>query len=147
MKDWANSSKGREELYKLYAYIVDYNAKKGNSAAIKSANFIYAGETLYLPKLYAGVDTEYKLNENALPKFDTGGYTGEWGANGRLAMLHEKELVLNKTDTKNILDAVSIVREIGESIKKSVYANAGATASFLGRVSTVRFNEKPHEIQ
>jgi hypothetical protein len=33
----------------------------------------------------------------------TGGYTGAWGATGRLAILHEKELVLNKQDTLNIL--------------------------------------------
>jgi hypothetical protein len=28
--------------------------------------------------------------------FDTGGYTGSWGSYGKLAMLHEKEMVLNK---------------------------------------------------
>ena len=44
--------------------------------------------------------------------FDTGGYTGQWGNEGKIAMLHEKELVLNKTDTQNILDAVSIVRNL-----------------------------------
>jgi hypothetical protein len=32
-------------------------------------------------------------------KFDTGGYTGKWGPEGKLATLHEKELVLNKQDT------------------------------------------------
>ena len=37
--------------------------------------------------------------------FDTGGYTGEWGSYGKLAVLHEKELVLNKNDTKNYLDS------------------------------------------
>ena len=43
--------------------------------------------------------------------FDTGGYTGEWGAEGRMAMLHEKELILNKEDTKNILAAVNSIRQ------------------------------------
>ena len=51
-----------------------------------------------------------------LSHFDTGGYTGEWGAEGRMAMLHEKEIVLNKQDTANILNAVSIVRGIGDLI-------------------------------
>jgi hypothetical protein len=37
---------------------------------------------------------------------DTGGYTGEWGHSGKLAMLHEKELVLNANDTSNFLDAL-----------------------------------------
>jgi TP901 family phage tail tape measure protein len=43
--------------------------------------------------------------------FDTGGYTGEWGATGKMAFLHEKELILNKEDTKNILAAVNGIRQ------------------------------------
>lgn len=41
---------------------------------------------------------------------DSGGYTGEWGLEGRIALLHEKELVLNKEDTSNLLDAIKIIR-------------------------------------
>ena len=53
--------------------------------------------------------------------FATGGYTGEWAngsdeGNGRLAFLHQKELVLNKDDTKNMLSAVSIVRNLMSSV-------------------------------
>ena len=53
--------------------------------------------------------------------FDTGGYTGmytgEWDGgserrNGRLAWLHQKELVLNAHDTENFLDAMNIVRQL-----------------------------------
>jgi len=43
--------------------------------------------------------------------FDSGGYTGDWsGANGRLALLHQKEIVLNESDTANLLNAVDMVR-------------------------------------
>ena len=51
----------------------------------------------------------------------TGGYTGNWpmsqgdgldSDNGRLGILHQKELVLNASDTENILDAVKIVRSM-----------------------------------
>lgn len=50
---------------------------------------------------------------NDLFKFDTGGYTGDWKSKqGKLAVLHEKELVLNKEDTKNMLNIVNEVREI-----------------------------------
>lgn len=51
----------------------------------------------------------------------TGGYTGNWpmsqgdgldSDNGRLGILHQKELVLNASDTENILDAVKIVRNM-----------------------------------
>ena len=52
-------------------------------------------------------ETEFKEGK----AFDTGGYTGEWGSEGRMAMLHEKELVLNKEDTSNILAAVNGIRQ------------------------------------
>ena len=47
----------------------------------------------------------------------TGMYTGSWNGmdtegNGRLAFLHQKELVLNKDDTANFLTATSILRTI-----------------------------------
>lgn len=48
--------------------------------------------------------------------FDTGGYTGEWGKEGKMAILHEKELVLNKDDTKNILQTVDITRNLISSL-------------------------------
>ena len=48
-----------------------------------------------------------------LKAFDTGGYTGNWNSSeGRLAMLHEKELVLNKEDTANMLSMINIVRDL-----------------------------------
>lgn len=50
------------------------------------------------------------------PSYDTGGYTGKWGPEGKLATLHEKELVLNKQDTQNILAAVSLIRQIASAI-------------------------------
>jgi hypothetical protein len=43
---------------------------------------------------------------------DTGGYTGDWNGAGRFALLHQKELILNANDTKNILSAVSAVRDM-----------------------------------
>ena len=52
--------------------------------------------------------------------FDSGGYTGPWGSEGKLALLHEKELILNKTDTENILDAVNIIRSMSQSITSSL---------------------------
>lgn len=59
-----------------------------------------------------------------LSRFDTGGYTGNWNSKeGRMAMLHEKELVLNAKDTKNILAAVNSVRTM-QSIITSLDLNA-----------------------
>ena len=48
--------------------------------------------------------------------FDTGGYTGAWGPEGRAALLHEKELVLNKHDTENFLSALDILRSLNLSM-------------------------------
>jgi hypothetical protein len=50
---------------------------------------------------------------------NTGGYTGEWGSEGKFLMAHEKELILNKADTRNILDAVDIVRSLNTSMLKT----------------------------
>lgn len=53
------------------------------------------------------------LKGKSWDSYDTGGYTGDWsGGEGRFAMLHSKELVLNKEDTQNILEAVNSVRDL-----------------------------------
>lgn len=65
--------------------------------------------------------------------FDTGGYTGTWSdgfagtKNGKMAWLHQKELVLNATDTENILNAVNAMRDVVSMMKTS---SLGSFASF-----------------
>ena len=76
-------------------------------------------------KSYGGVGV-YKAKANKVAYYEyvtmaTGGYTGEWGPEGKMAMLHEKEIVLNKEDTENLLKVVEIVRTIIDSNA----ANAG----------------------
>ena len=58
----------------------------------------------------------YDPDEYNLQLFDTGGYTGEWGPEGRMAMLHQKEIVLNARDTENFLKAIEIVRGISNRL-------------------------------
>lgn len=48
--------------------------------------------------------------------YASGGYTGEWGSDGKLAILHEKELVLNKEDTVNMLKMVTLSRDIVDNL-------------------------------
>ena len=69
--------------------------------------------------------------------FATGGYTGDWSSDdGKLAVLHQKELVLNASDTENILGAVSAIRDLS-SINSSIQAAvAESIASALGRISS-----------
>lgn len=44
--------------------------------------------------------------------YDTGGYTGSWGKDGKLAILHEKELVLNAEDTANMLSMLQLTHDL-----------------------------------
>ncbi|MGN1342661.1 MAG: hypothetical protein ACI4VL_05495 [Bacilli bacterium] len=62
---------------------------------------------------------------------DTGGYTGEWGDSGKFAMLHEKELVLNKDDTKNFLDSLNLSKDI---INSMIEMNAKQSSLALGNL-------------
>lgn len=70
---------------------------------------------------------------NVIGSFDTGGYTGSWGPGGRLAMLHQKEIVLNAHDTANLLTAVDIVRSMADKLEMNAslasQGIAGLTAS------------------
>ena len=68
--------------------------------------------------------------------FDSGGYTGPWGSEGKLALLHEKELILNKTDTENILDAVNIIRSMSQSITSSLVSDLVNLVDSLGKITT-----------
>ena len=61
-------------------------------------------------------DSVWVIGHNLIPAYDTGGYTGSWDSSGRLAMLHQKEIVLNAHDTENFLAAVNIVRDIARAI-------------------------------
>ena len=55
--------------------------------------------------------------------FASGGYTGQWNDNrGKIAVLHQKELVLNEDDTKNFLEGTHILREISSSLQGSLSA-------------------------
>lgn len=83
--------------------------------------------------------------EKAGAKFDTGGYTGAWGNSGRMAMLHEKELVLNKQDTTNLLSSVDILRGISKTLDLQAISARMASSGLL---SSVGINTKtPQAVQ
>lgn len=82
-----------------------------------------------------------KYSSYSLIGYDTGGYTGTWGdktfddKNGKLAVLHQKELILNATDTENILATVSAVRDLVAGLKTQAL-NGLSTAFAIGGVAT-----------
>ena len=74
----------------------------------------------------------YKVSKNGkegwvalkrLSGFKSGGYTGKWNDitgekdNGKLAWLHQKELILNAKDTENMLKTVGMVRDLTGMLK------------------------------
>jgi len=78
-------------------------------------------------------------------EYDTGGYTGSWGdSSGRIAMLHQKELVLNADDTSNFLSAINTIRtlssSVGGSIQDAVLKAVANTALSLGTIKTNGFS-------
>lgn len=62
--------------------------------------------------------------------YASGGYTGDF-SDAKLAFLHEKELVLNQDDTKNILTTVGIARDIFSSIEKAIDGNGIAAMALM----------------
>lgn len=73
------------------------------------------------------------VRKEDLVGYDTGGYTGSWDDNeGRLAMLHQKEIVLNASDTENILKAVQAVRDMTTQLRSNIFNDIAATSAFSG---------------
>ena len=92
-------------------------------------------------------------NSNTLPSADSviqkflsggyggaasGAYTGDWGPgqgigidNGKIIKVHPKELILNKSDTRNILRAVDIVRNMNDWVDKQVQQMSSISSSKL----------------
>ena len=72
-----------------------------------------------------------KLKELGIQTFATGGYTGDWGPEGKLAILHEKELILNTEDTANLLSTISFIRDL-----VSLIDSQATSASLYNLMST-----------
>ena len=63
--------------------------------------------------------------------YATGGYTGAWGPEGRLAWVHEKELMLNPEDTVNFLNATHLLRDIVDIIDINALRNQVSVLPYL----------------
>ena len=77
------------------------------------------------------------VRKTDLEGFKTGGYTGAWGSEGKLAMLHQKEIVLNADDTANFLASLEVLREIVNTINlHSLSVQLGGLLSSPGYINT-----------
>jgi hypothetical protein len=86
-----------------------------------------------------------KLNADVLHEkygLATGGYTGDWaGSYGKLAFLHQKELVLNAQDTENFLASMEVMERILQVIDMQ-----SANAQLGGILSSPGFNSNNSQI-
>lgn len=106
-----------------------------NEEYIKSINAVIAAEsgkatvgntTDNVPTVTTTTTTE------PIASCDTGGYTGEWGPSGKLAVLHQKELVLNATDTANLLSIVEMIRALDMHAMNAQLGGILSTPGFQG---------------
>ena len=112
----------------ISGYTTTYDFDANGNLIIDGKNAVgsgFAGSTL-------SEEEKRKLLKKAAHA-DTGMYTGNWGSpEGRLAVLHEKELVLNKDDTSNFLSAIGMIRDISSMIDLNSVTSSNLMASMFG---------------
>ena len=120
---------------------VKRDANEGRASIIDFSNAIskMAG--------YGSYKVSDKDNKPKAASLDTGGYTGTWNnsannAEGRMAILHEKELILNKDDTKNILESVKMQRGLIESIKGRGSSMTNSIKNMSSNISNIQNNNR-----
>lgn len=107
-----------------YGYKVKDNGKTADIRNVWTDNGKLTG---YKKRLYSSATVatlsmidlpHHGVYKNAIA-LRTGGYTGTWAdgdRKGKLAVLHQKEIVLNKTDTARVLEAVQMARAFNEDL-------------------------------
>ena len=61
---------------------------------------------------FKSISEKFDAELREATSLDTGGYTGNWGPEGKIAILHEHEQIFNENDTNNLLEAATILRQI-----------------------------------
>ena len=130
-----------------------YLQKQGTAWTYLSSNFIISNGSVWDKKTNKKVPG-YSVRMYTFEGFNTGGYTGNWNSNkGKLAILHQKELVLNQKDTQNILSAVEAVRKLSDSstsnlasflTKREMIQDSQSIAQILKQIAE---NIKSNELQ
>ena len=76
----------------------------------------------------------------SMSSFKSGGYTGNWIGGGRLALLHQRELVLNEQDTQNLLNTMHIMRSVMSSLGGTISSKLGDIRSGFSNILTNNSN-------
>jgi len=69
-------------------------------------------------------DGSFDELKNKVMSAESGALTPAWGSDGKLLWAHEKELILNKSDTSNLLKVIDFTRGIVDSLKGTFNLNA-----------------------
>ncbi|WP_440119758.1 phage tail tape measure protein [Paenibacillus sp. QZ-Y1] len=89
----------------------DFNKLKTNNDQLRS--------------VYGFPDGSFKdLVSQKIFSAETGGMTPAWGSEGKLLLAHEKEMVLNKSDTSNVLKIVDVARDMFNRFKSNFNLDA-----------------------
>ena len=118
---WGNDPVRSDKITKHFGVNFAKDVQEYINAHEKDGKLVNYGSTKFFSKKLIG--------------YDTGGYTGTWtdgdsaAKNGKLAYLHQKELVLNENDTKNLLAAVKMIRTLTDQVKNSNIAQAVSAIS------------------
>lgn len=115
---------------------------QSNLDVIESFNQMLEALSIDADKINVSYDINTSPEKDNPAAFDTGGYTGKWGDIGKLAVLHEKELILNENDTSNFLKAINMSKVILDMIETNAkYASMG-----LGQITPTVVKEETQEV-
>lgn len=139
-KDMGNVTYGSDDYYKYMQNREDkINGGYDVGAATNARVDAFYRKGLTLPITRNGQTYRYFTDIpdsvwKQLVGFRSGGYTGTWNDDGKLAFLHQKELVLNADDTENMLVSIQLVRQIAKQLdfnsqQISTLSSSGFTVS------------------
>lgn len=139
-KDMGNVAYGSDDYYKYMQNREDkINGGYDVGAATNARVDAFYRKGLILPITRNGQTYRYFTDIpdsvwKQLVGFRSGGYTGTWNDDGKLAFLHQKELVLNADDTENMLASIQLVRQIAKQLdfnsqQISTLSSSGFTVS------------------
>lgn len=129
-------SSWQENYSKNMEAIIESNLK-----VIKSFNDMLESLSINPDSITVKYDIANAAKDQDIDSYDSGGYTGNWGTVGKLAVLHQKEIVLNADDTANMLAAVQITRAMLDTID----LNAKQASLGLGNLMASGIKEEKTE--
>ena len=129
------NANGETEFYRINGKTAELNEQQVRLDLINRG----IAQTTNQDMVLKAIEEALKKKGLNVSRFATGGYTGNWSGGGRLGILDQKELILNDKDTKNILDVVSMVRDISNKINLSAMMSQFEALTYArpGKVSSI----------